>query len=251
MRRHWIAGILTVAILVLGVAYLIHAQTVEYFPRAVLTVGDLVCADSTSSLARLPAVAAGQVPISQGVGVCPAYSATLPTGLASPEKTDGTVFIPAYKACASDNANLVKVRLAANDWALARTAGGAETFNIVCSLDSWLQRTTALKGVKITSIAVAYQVTTQALTSHTWGKVATVTYADNTANVVSADLATPPVLATATQANPYLTAAAIAVPAYLPAAANISLNVEWQAVMQNLGVYRVYGVQVNFSRRDL
>jgi hypothetical protein len=89
MRRHWIAGILTVAILVLGVGYLIHAQTVEYVPRAVFTVGDLVCADSTSSLARLAAVAAGQVPISQGVGVCPAYSATLPTGLAGQEDPGG------------------------------------------------------------------------------------------------------------------------------------------------------------------
>jgi len=252
MRRYRIAaGILTAALLIAGVAAVVRAQTVEHYPRAILTVGDLLCADSTSSIARLPAVAAGQVPISQGLGACPAYSATLPAALATPEKTDGSLFIPAYKACVSDNANLIPVRVAANDIALARTAGGAETFNVVCDLGSWLQRTTAGKGIKINSIAIAYQVTTQALTSHTWGKVATVSYANNVANAVGADLATAPILQTATQANPYVTAVTITTPAYLPAAANIALNVEWQAVMQNLGVYRVYGFQVNYSRTDL
>jgi len=251
MRRQWILGFLIAVLLVLGIAYPLPAQTVQSFPRALFTVGDLLCADTSSSLARLPAVAAGQALVSTALATCPAYSATLPAALATPEKTDGSIFIPAYQVCSSDNANLVKVRVAANDWALARTAGGAETFNVICPLDSWLQRTTAGKGIKINSIAIAYQVTTQALTSHTWGKVATVTYANNAANTVGADLATAPTLQTATQANPYVTSVAITTPAYLPSAANVSLTVEWQAVMQNLGVYRVIGVQVNFSRTDL
>jgi hypothetical protein len=229
MDRRLRVGLFVVSIFALASASLVAAQTVITLPRAVLTVGDLLCADTTSSLARC---------------------VTLPTGLASAEKTDGSVFVPAHEACSSDNANLVQVRLAANNWALARTAAGAETYNIICSLDGWLQRTTANKGMKINSLALAYQVTTQPLTSHTWGAVATVTYANNAANVVGADLATAPTLQTAVQANPYLTPVTITTPAYLPAAANTALTVEWQAVMQNAGVYRVYGIQVNFSRRD-
>ncbi len=250
MRRLWIRLTVAFVLLILGVPRLVQAQVI-YLQRAVLAVGDLLVADTTSSLGRLAGVAAGQVLTSGGVGAAPAYSATLPGALASPEKNDGTVFLNATEFCSTDNANLVKVRVALNDWGLRRTAAGAETFNVRCNLTSWLQRTTAGKGIRIDSIALSYQITVQPLTSHTWGAVSSVTYANNTANVVSADLATPPVLNTAVQANPYLQAVTIAAPAYLPAAANIALNVEWQAVLQNGGVYTVYGVQVTFRRTDL
>jgi hypothetical protein len=246
MRRR----VLAVALVVVGSLALLGA-TWYYTPRVTFAVGDLIYADSTSSLNSLPDVAVGSVLVSSGVGVAPAYSGSLPAAIASPERADGIVFIPAYKGCIADNALLIPARVAANDWALARTAGGAETYNIACSLDLDLSRTTAGKGVKINSLSVVYQITTQNLTTHTWGKVATVTYANGAANTVSAALETPIVLNTAAQANPYVQTATIAAPAYGPAATLVTVNVEWQAVMQNAGVYRVYGVAVNFSRTDL
>jgi hypothetical protein len=222
-----------------------------YHPRVVFGVGDIPYADSTSTLNSLPIGTAGQMLNVNGGATAPAWTSTLPATLASAEKTDVSIFVPAYKSCRSDAVTMLIVRLAANDWALARTAAGAETFNFICSLDLDLQRTTALKGVKITSIALVYQITVAALTSQTWGKVTTVTYANAAANVIGADLSTPPTLATLVQATPYVTQVAVAVPAYLPGATQITLNVEWQAVMQNTGIYRLYGVQINGNRTDL
>ena len=245
---------LIAAVLALFVAGVLRADDTLNLPVATqggLVTGDIIYARDANHLGNISAVAVGQVLTSQGAGAKPAYSGTLPSALASPEKTDGTVFLPAYKACWSDSANLILVRLAANDWALGRTAAGAETYNIVCSLDLDLQRTTSGKGVKINSIDVVYHITTADLTSHTWGKVATVTYANNAANVVSAALDTPIQLNTTARANPYVQNVVIATPAYLPSAKLITINVEWQAVMQNTGVYRVYGIAVNFSRTDL
>lgn len=164
--------------------------------------------------------------------------------------TDGGVFITAIEACRADSTNLTPTRVAASDWALARTASGGEVFNITCSLNSWLERVGGLKGIRITSIAIAHQITVQALNQATWGKVATVVHANNTANTIGSDLATPPTLPTATQANPYLTSVAIATPAYLPGSPNTNLSVEWSISMANTGVYRLYGLWVNYSRLD-
>jgi hypothetical protein len=222
-----------------------------YHPRVVFGVGDVVYADSVSSLNSLPIGTAGQILVTNPGATAPAWYSTLSTQLSSPEKADFTEFLPAYAYCKSDAVTIVPVRIAANDWAMARTAAGAETFNFVCTLNFDTQRTTALKGVKITSIAIVYQITVAALTSHTWGKLTTVAYANAAANVIGADLSTPPTLATLVQATPYVTQVAIAVPAYFPSATQIALNVEWQAVMANTGVYRLYGIQVNGNRTDL
>lgn len=163
---------------------------------------------------------------------------------------DSGVFLPAIDICRADSVNLTPTRVAASDWALARTAGGAETFNIFCSLNSWLERVGGTKGAKITGIKIVHQITTAALTSATWGKVATQVYANNTANAISGDLATGPTLPTASQANPYVTSAAMTTPAYLPGNSLTGLSLEYQVVMQNTGVYRLYGLWVDFTRLD-
>ena len=115
-----------------------------YHPRVVFGVGDIVYADTVSTLNS---------------------SATLPATVGSVEKTDFAEFFPAAIACRSDAATMLIVRVAANDWAIARTAAGAETFNFFCTLNLDTQRTTALKGIKITSIALVYQITVVNLTS--------------------------------------------------------------------------------------
>lgn len=181
--------------------------------------------------------------------------------------TDGYVFLPAYEACNSLNATtpgnrLAATRVASNDWALGHpngTANAAETINVSCTLNSFLQRVGGSKGVKITSLDLVYQITGVALTSHNLacnatgfpsgclGGVATAVYANNTANVVGAPLHTNTALSTATQTNPYLTNVPITTAAFLPSNIRTAVTVEWQAVTAVNTVYRIYGVGVNYS----
>lgn len=165
------------------------------------------------------------------------------------EKTDGSVFLSALDVCKGDTTNLAVTRVAANNWALARTATAAETINYVCNLNSWLQRYGGTTGIKITSLALSYQITVLDATTHTGNGLKTVVYAHNTANTVGSALATI-TLATASTTNPYLTTITPTTAAYLPAAANTALTLDGTIVLATTGVFRLYGVQVNFTRAD-
>ena len=173
-------------------------------------------------------------------------------GNLDPERTDGSTFLPALNYCAADNTSLIPTRIATNDWALATTAGGGGTVNVNCSLDSWLQRTTSSKGIQINSIAISYAIGTD-LTAHTFGQIATVTYASGVANTIGSELAESTTLGVTSGgiATPYLHTIALGTPAYIPSAANTALNIGWQAEVAVSGQYRIYGIQVNFSRTDL
>lgn len=173
---------------------------------------------------------------------------TMPSGVAS-DVTDGFVFIPAWTACVATtpSATLVATRAAANDYNLTRVAAGAETYSISCSLGSWLQRSTASKGVKITSVKVVHQITVAALTSNSAPTIKTVTYANNTANALANFGGTLTVtMPTATQTNPYVTTVGLGTPAFF-STADSDLTIDWTAVMQNTGVYAVQGIIVGFQ----
>lgn len=180
-----------------------------------------------------------------GIAITPAGTGAVSFG--GTASTSHTTFFAAAQYCRADNANLVVTRVAANDFALARTAAGAETYNISCSFPLPF-RTTANKGVRIDSVAISYHILTAALTSHTFTMLATRTFANNTANAIAQYGGTPTVtLATAVQANPYLSTVSLAAPAFMNTSAT-EVNVEWQAVLQNTGVYRVYGVHVAWTQ---
>lgn len=160
-------------------------------------------------------------------------------------------FFSATEHCKSDipSASLVTVRVGANDWAISRTAGGAETYNIKCSF-SLPFRTTASKGARIDSFSISQQITVAALTSNTFTNLATTTYANNVANAVAAYGGVVTItMPTATQANPYLTAATLGTPAF-NVTANTNVNVEWVVVMQNTGVYKVYGIELVWTQAE-
>lgn len=182
-----------------------------------------------------------------GITLAPAGAGSVTFGGTSGSNVAQQSFFSAPDVCRSDNALLIPVRVAANDFALARTAAGAETYNINCSLQFGF-RTTANKGVRVDSIIIVYQVLTASLTSHTFTNMATRTFANNVANAVAQYGGAPTIsLATATQANPYSTTGTFATPVFMNTT-NTEVNIEWQAVMQNTGVYRVYGVLVNFTQ---
>lgn len=162
--------------------------------------------------------------------------------------TTNVQFYPAVEFCRSDipSAQLLPTRLAANDWALARTAAGAETYNIHCALPlPW--RTTSSKGARLDSFSIAQQITVAALTSNTFNALATTTYANNVANAVAAHGGSITItMPTATQANPYLTAGTVGTPAFMQTAAT-QVSVDFTVVMQNTGVYRLYGIAVTWT----
>jgi hypothetical protein len=164
---------------------------------------------------------------------------------------DGYVFLAAPGNCVGDTTNLTPTRVAASDWALARTASAAagEVINITCNLNSWLQRAGGTRGVKVTALKVYHQITVANLFAATWGKLATRGHANNTANTTSgADQATAPTLPTATQTNPYATTVAIASAKFLPAGTDTDLALEFSVELRNTSVYRLYGIGVSFSR---
>ncbi len=180
--------------------------------------------------------------------------------------TDGYIFLPAVSnvVCTdAGGANFFRAsRVGSNDWMLTHPNGlfgGATTINCSLDLNNWLQRAGSVKGTKITSLDLVYQITGAALTSHNLacnpatvtpaclGGITTTTYANNAADVVGGPLQTQTTLATATQTNPYLTNVPVASPVFQPANVKIQYSFEWQAVGQAAGSYRVYGVGVNYQ----
>jgi len=153
-------------------------------------------------------------------------------------------------SCFSDNiaTPMIRTRIAQSDWALARTAAGAETQNIECAL-TLPSQLTASKGIRIDSFSIVQQITVVALTSATFQALATNTYANNVANSINATYggAVTIVLPTATQANPYVTAATLATPVFMNTG-QTQIVLDWQVVMANTGVYRVYAIIVNFTQ---
>ena len=142
---------------------------------------------------------------------------------------------------------LVPIRVAKGDWALSRTAGGAETHNLAAFLEApW--RSTSGKGWKLTAFSLVHQITVVDLTSNTFNDLSTVTYANNVANAVADYGGVVTItLPTVVQANPYVTAATLATPAFQNGVAGV--NIDWTAVMANTGVYRVYGIVATWTEQ--
>jgi hypothetical protein len=158
------------------------------------------------------------------------------------------LFLNGPDNCYADNTAtpMIRVRLATGDWALARTAAGAETQNIECAI-SLPSQITALKGFRVDSFSLVHQITVVNLTSGTFQQLSTTAYANAVANAVTQYGGAPTItMPTVVQATPYVTAATLAAPAFQNAA-NTQVLIDWQVVMANTGVYRVYGVIVNFT----
>lgn len=184
---------------------------------------------------------------SSGIGVSQGIDTTV----------TGSIFLPAMEVCTSTSAvngtaptvqnNLVPTRQATGDWAIQRTAAGAETLSVHCNLSAAIQRLATSKGIRVDSFSVVHQITTANLTTNTFNAFSQVVYANNVANAVTNCCGTITVtLPTATQANPYVTAATVGTPTFQITAA-AAWNLDWTAVMANTGVYRVYGVIVTYT----
>jgi len=172
-----------------------------------------------------------------------------------PNPNTGTIFLPALQVCSAVSSTTAPVatRIAANDWALARTAGGAETISFRCDLSgAWLERhlnqETNLGGVRILSINIVHSIVTTGLTTDTLNGVDATTYANNTADSVASFGGTKTaVMPLDARANPYLTTVNFSAPAYLTSGSK-DVGVDWTVVTQNGTVYRLHGIAINYVK---
>lgn len=128
----------------------------------------------------------------------------------------------------------------------AEFQGRPDTLGAMSALQQLTPRTAFMvKGVKLLSIAVLYKITTQALTSITCRADKSV-FANNVAIASSVVLASAANgLATATQANPYVTEVPIVAGNQVYQISDLSqIWFEVTPVMANTGVFQVYGIRV-------
>jgi len=173
---------------------------------------------------------------------------------------DGFIMFGGPDLDSDNNTNMAIVRAAAGDWSRQRTAAGAETYNfrivltqaIIGRLGVVYDQTTPgggltqSKGFKITKFDVIHQVTVAALTSHTVTGFQQTAYSNNVATAVTTVSAVTGTLHTATQANPYVDTITVTTPIFFNTQDALA-TFEWQAVLQNTGVYSIKGVVAYFS----
>lgn len=127
------------------------------------------------------------------------------------ERTDASIFYSfgevSYLAATG---TWTKTRVAEGDYVYRHTA--AANTSILSFEIPLAVRSTAGRGIKLTSFDVAYNITTAALNAHT-ATLDLATYANNTARVITSMPLTGS-LATATQAGDYVTNLTVTTPAY-------------------------------------
>lgn len=158
-------------------------------------------------------------------------------------KTDGRIVLGANDVMVSGGTWTI-TRIAASNYSLDKTAAADTTYISADITD--LIRTASSKGLRLTSFDVVYFIGTAALSSHSRA-LNSVTYTDNTAVAVASFGGTlSGTLATATQANPYLTTITVGTPAYLNTD-DSKINIELTVTAAATSVYKFYGLVLNFT----
>lgn len=154
---------------------------------------------------------------------------------------DSSIFFPAYEVQPAGGTYTL-TRLAAGDIVWRKTAA-ANTSHIHISLRRAL-RNGVLRYFRLSSFDYIYGIGTDVLTSHAV-RVDRVTYANNTAvAIVSAGGTLTGTLATATQANLYVTRVTFGTPITLVAPLE-DVRIELEIVATAAAVFDFYGVAVN------
>lgn len=137
-------------------------------------------------------------------------------------------------------------RAAQGNWAQVHTVA-ADTSTYAFDVTEQL-RAAAGRGFELVSFDVVYLITTDVLVAHT-PTLTTTVFANNVA-VSATNVAITGALATATQAQPYVTNVTVDVPAFSNPAAGTSVKqvIEITAQTSATTVYNVYGVNLRFTK---
>ena len=160
-------------------------------------------------------------------------------------KTDAALWIPGNSFLAFGTGVWTAQRNAANDLSLQKDTGD-ETDTLTSPSLRPVLRTTASKGFQITSIDVVYSIATAALDAHT-AVLSDVTYANITAVAVTSHGGSlSGTLATATDADPYVTTLTPGTPAF-DNGSLVDLRLEISVDAAATSVYDLYGIFVRYS----
>ncbi len=152
------------------------------------------------------------------------------------DDTDRSVFVPISNV-QTIGGTWTPTRIADNNIVLRKTAA-ADTTYLVATLRP--------RTVKIKSIDFIYSIGTLALTSQT-PTISTVTYANNAAVAVAAHGGSiSGSLATATQANPYVSTLTLGTPAFTTTTL-VDVRIQVAIVAAATSTYDFYGLIVNFD----
>lgn len=156
--------------------------------------------------------------------------------------TDNQKFIGINEILIASVGTWTRTRIAQGNYVLRHT--DADDTSVIGIDITEALRTTASKGLRLASIDVIYSITTLALDAHTL-TLDRISYANNVAvSITSVPLTGS--LATATQANPYVTNIAVTTPAFLNTADSkyvLELTVNAGAT----SAYDFYGLVLKFS----
>jgi len=175
--------------------------------------------------------------------------------------TDGWAFIPAYQGCIANTITvsgvqgaktLVASRQGLNQWSLHWSSGPSlAPFKIVCSLNSWLQRLGVQKGYALKTVSIVHQFSAAPGSTFTeWGRLASCTYANNTAITCGENLVASPTMPSASDPEPQVTTATLTTAAYIASQVDLNLEFGVEIPQGGNGIYNLYGVFVTFNRLD-
>jgi hypothetical protein len=167
-------------------------------------------------------------------------------------KTDGVVFV-SPKQVQAYTGTWTMTREAAGRQSLVLTAGTVDCYLLIDITE--VMRSTASKGMKLSSIQYAFGLGVKNLTTHTINVTKTA-FVDVTAPSTSDVLAATALYNTyGTVTSPYIRTATIAVPAYLnplpSATENDSWSIEVHVNNADNSTYRFYGMWLVFTYDNL
>lgn len=147
--------------------------------------------------------------------------------------------------CATVGGTYTLTRNADGDFSLNKTAA-ADTTYVYASLRPFY-KTGAGRGAQVKSVDVIYSIATLALTSHT-PLIKSAVYANNVANAITTYGGTiSGSLATATQANPYVSTLTLPTPTF-NVSADEDVRLQIAVVAQATSVYAFYGLVVKYQQ---
>jgi hypothetical protein len=172
------------------------------------------------------------------------------------KETDGEVFIEGFNF-AFDVGTWTFTRSALGNYFMRKTAA-ANVSHPAVDLGGFLSKKIGpdpqsidaphdIRGFQVTQISVVYGIGTAALNAHS-GALQRATYANNAAVVLTSPSALTGALATATQANPYVTAQTVNTPFVV--GNNVALVNDWYELTVDAAatsVYDLYGIFVAFN----
>lgn len=162
------------------------------------------------------------------------------------DKTDFSKFVSLNDILIASVGTWTRTRIAQGNYVLRHTA--ADDTSVIGIDITPMLRSTASKGFKLTSIDVIYSIGTLDLDAHT-ATLDRIEYANNVAVSVNS-IAFTGSLATATQANPYVSALTVSSAAF-DNVADSKYVFELTVNAAATSAYDLYGLVLKFARNDL